>query len=147
MIYFDWVNTFEKLKSSPIDYDLLKELEDKKLDGDDYVLQHLISHIIDTVNTRLNTCFEKFLERIVIGNIDVNILSLELIQLKKEIKFNKKIVNLSIIPNDSRKQFMSTLDNAVNNIYDILRKNLKYVDDDGEFLSVFDQIMVSDVEE
>ena len=147
MIYFDWVNTFEKLKSSPIDYDLLKELEDKKLDGDDYVLQHLITHIIDTVNTRLNTCFEKFLERIVIGNIDVNILSLELIQLKKEIIFNKKIVNLSIIPNDSRERFITTLDNAVNNIYDILRKNLKYVDDDGEFLSVFDQIMVSDVEE
>lgn len=147
MTYFEWVSTFEKLKTAPMDYSLLKQLEDKKINGGQYVLYSLVAHVSDTVNTRLNNRYMELFMKILNDSIDIDTLSLELINYKKEVKFLNKIIELPIIPNDSKEKFRTTLDTALDDIYNALKRNIEYIDVDGQYISTFEKIMNSDMEE
>lgn len=147
MSYFEWVEAFSNLKTSPMDYDYIKKLETKKLDGSEYVEQRLIDHIIETVNVRLNNSYERCVRKALTTNIDINTLSLELVNFRKEKKFVKTIVSLPIMDTKIRDTFMSTIDKKVDAMCIDLRKSIEYIDYNGEYVSTFDKIMVSDVEE
>ena len=147
MSYYEWVEAFSNLKTAPMDYDYLKKLETKKLYGSDYVLQRLVDHVIDTVNVRLNNSYEKCLRKVLIANVDINILSLELVNFKKEKFFVKAIVSLPIMNPRIRDTFLSTIDKKIDSMCNDLRKSLEYIDYDGEYISTFDKIMISDTEE
>ena len=134
------------LKTSPMDENLIKDLETKKLDGNDYVLSRFIDHVIKTVNARLNNCFYTCVDRILKSNNDINMISMDLINLKKEKNFVLKIVSLPIFEGELSNTFISVINSNFNEIYDILRKNIEYIDIDGECISTFEKIMSSNME-
>lgn len=147
MSYFQWVEYFENLKTAPMDDELLKKIESKTLDGGEYVVSRFTHHIIDTVNTRINNSYNACVDRMYISNIDVNTLSMDLINLKKEKRFAKKIVNLPVFVDSLRQTFLNTIDNTFNDISLALRKNIEYIDVDGEYINTFEKIMLSSMEE
>ena len=147
MSYYDWVKTFEILKTSPMDENLIKNLEDKTLDGNDYVLDRFINHAITTINTRLNNSCFNCIDRIISSHIDINTLSIDLINIKKEKQYVLKIVNLPVFSKEVSDVFRKAIDETFNDIYNIVKRNVEYIDIDGKYISTFEKIMLSDMEE
>lgn len=146
--YFEWVDMIEKLKDAPMDDNLLKQLDDKKLDGTKYTLHKLVIHIFGTARTRINNGFQKFIDKLLVGQIsNIDILSLELVNLKKEFGFSRKIINLSIISDEEKKKCKENLDGFIKGICDMLEKVMVRADISGGYISVYNKIMVSDMEE
>ena len=63
---------------------------------------------------------------------DLNSLSLEVINIKKEIAFAKKIINLPSIPEENKKKFKETLQRFADEINEALEKSLTGFDTTGE---------------
>lgn len=147
MSYYDWVKTFEMLKTSPMDDNIIKNLENKNLDGNAYVLEKFINHVINTINTRLNNSYFSCIDRILSSNIDIDTLSLDLINIKKEKKFVIKIVNLPIFAGELSDTFKNVINQRFEEIYNIIRKNIEYIDNDGSYSSTFNKIMSTSMEE
>lgn len=147
MTYFEWVEYFQKLKESPMDDSLLENVVGKKLDGGEYVLNRYIDHVIQVVNTRLNNSFNYCLDKMYTSDMDINMLSLNLINFKKEKVYLNKIVDLPVIGEEIKETFVNTIDNVFNDMCNILRRNIEYIDVNGECSSVFNKIMIGSVEE
>ena len=147
MTYFEWVEYFHMLQTSPMDYSLLERAENKKLLGGEYVLSKLVNHVINTIKVRITKIYSTFLNRIYKNNNDINTISLDLINFKKEKKFIEKIVNLSIFDEELKNIFINSINNLFNDMSNILKGSVTYVDNDGELTSVFEKIMLSSVEE
>lgn len=147
MTYFEWVEYFHMLQTSPMDYSLLEKAENKKLLGGEYVLSKLVNHVINTIKVRLTKSYSTCLNRIYKSNNDINTISLDLINFKKEKKFIEKIVNLSIFDEELKNIFINSINNLFNDMSNILKGSVTYVDNDGELTSVFEKIMLSSVEE
>lgn len=47
MSYYDWVNTIESLKTLPRDEEIIKNLKNKEIEDNKYVLARLIVHIYE----------------------------------------------------------------------------------------------------
>lgn len=141
MTYFEWVNNLVILKNSPMDYELLKKLENSKFDGSQYTYYRLTKHINDTISDRLNKAFDGIINGVSNFNISIDDLSLELIRYRDEVKFINKILGLSVIPKDSLEIIKTDLNKALNDIYKYIRDSVEYIDVDGEYISTFDKIM------
>lgn len=147
MTYFEWISILEKLKTSPMDYDLLNSLKDKKLNGDQYIHFHFLTHVFKTIINRLDLASENIMKLLYSREFTVDTFSLELIRYKKELKFIDEILNIPIITNEDKNSMMTNLENIINNIYDILERNVEKIDTDGHYVSAFNKIMNSSLEE
>ena len=147
MSYYDWVKTFEMLKTSPMDEKIIDNLQNKKLGGNDYVFNRFVDHVIKTINARLNTSYYRCIDQILSSNSDIDSISIDLINLKKEKKFVLKIVNLPIFHEEVRDTFVRVINQNFDEIYTVLRKYIEYRDIDGEYISVFEKIMSSNMED
>ena len=83
MTYYEWINSFEILKSGPRDEVLLEKLYNSSIELDGNMLYRFIKHVNNLVRTRLKNALEGTLHKISSDN-DVNSLSLEIINIKKE---------------------------------------------------------------
>lgn len=146
MTYYEWVDTLKKIKVSPMDYNILDGLKDKVLSGEQYVYNRFISHVINTVVDRLDLAYKNLLNVITV-DIDLDNLSLEIINYKKELKFIDKILDLPVIKKEDKVVMKTNIDKTISDIYDILRNNIEFIDIDGHYISVFEKIMNSDMEE
>lgn len=147
MTYFEWVEYFYMLQTSPMDYSLLEQIENKNLFGGEYVLNKLVIHVVNTIKTRLTQSYRNCLNIIYTKNIDINTISLEIINFKKEKKFTEKMVNLSIFEEELKNVFTNSINNIFNNMRKNLKESIEIVDNNGELTSIFEKIISSNMEE
>jgi hypothetical protein len=146
MTYFEWVSILQNIKSSPMDYDMLDKLYDGVLEGGEFVYSHFISHVINTVVDRLDNAYENLIGAIN-SDIDLETLSLEIIKYKKELKFIGNVLDMPVIREEDRIVMKTNIDKTISDIYENLRNNIEYIDIDGHYVSTFEKIMNSDVED
>lgn len=147
MTYYEWVEYFNMLETAPMDEKLLDSLTNKKLYGNDYVIQCITAHVINTVKARLNNSYYTCLDNIYINRNDITALEIDLINFKKEKAFSKKIVNLSMFVPELKDEFINSINDIYNDMCNILRNNIEYIDPNGEFTSVFDKTISRNMEE
>lgn len=147
MTYYEWVEYFYMLQTSPMDYSLLEKIETKSLSGGEYVLSKLVNHVINTIKTRLTKSYSICLNTIYTNSRDINTISLDLINFKKEKTFIQKIVTLPIFDEELKNVFTNSINSLFNDMSSILKGSIKYVDNNGELTSVFEKIMLSNMEE
>ena len=136
MTYYEWVTVFDELKSGPRNEALLNNLYKKSIDLEGNILYRFIIHINDLVRTRLKNSLDSILYKIQSIYQDTNALSLEIINIKKELAFAKKITNLPVIPNENKNKFRETLQNFANEINDTLMASVNGIDTTGEVTSM-----------
>ena len=146
MSYYEWVSNLKMLQTSPMDDNIIKNLENKKNYQNDYIRVKLFKHVLNTVNTRLNNAGYDRLERIFSSAYNIDTLSLDFINLKKEHKFVLKISQLSAFDQETQMVLIDSIERRYNDICDMLRKNIKYVDTDGSCIVTFEKIMSSNME-
>jgi len=132
MTYFEWIEILENLKTSPRDDNLITNLYSQKIELVGNILYRFIIHVNDTVRTRLKNSLDSILLKINTIYKDTNALSLEVINIKKELLFCKKLMNLPVIPEENRNKFMETLQNFANEINEALEISVTGLDNTGE---------------
>lgn len=146
MSYYDWVKNFNVLKTSPMDENLIKKLEDKTMYKNDYIINKFFGHVLDTINIRLNNICYRCIDQMLLNKTDVDILSLDFINLKKEKNYVLKIANLPIFEQELKDILIDTINNRYTDICEVIRKNIVYIDYDGSYIATFEKIISSDME-
>ena len=136
MTYFDWVLNLEQLKIGPRDEVILEKLYNNTIDLTGNILYCFIRHINDVTRTRLKNALEGTLFKISSIYTDNNALSLEIINIKKELSFAKKITNLPVIPLENKKNFNETLQKFADEINESLETSVIGIDNTGEALTM-----------
>ena len=131
MTYYEWITNLEKLKTGPRDEALLIILYNSKIDLVGNILYRFIKHINDVVRTRLKDTLDGILLKMNTIYNDTNAISLEVINIKKELAFSKKIINLPVIPEENKKKFRETLQNFANEINEALEMSVTGLDTTG----------------
>lgn len=147
MTYFEWIEILENLKTSPRDENLINNLYNQKIDLIGNILYRFIVHVNDTVRTRLKTSLDGILSKMNTIYNDTNALSLEVINIKKELLFCKKIMNLPVIPEENRNKFMQTLQNFANEINEVLENSVTGLDSTGEAIMMIKNSKVNVLED
>ncbi|MBQ7137042.1 MAG: hypothetical protein IJO43_03615 [Bacilli bacterium] len=132
MTYYDWVESLEQLKTGPRNDSLLDTLYNNNIELVGNILYRFIIHINDVIRTRLKNALDGILLKMSTIYNDLNSLSLEVINIKKEIAFAKKIINLPSIPEENKKKFKETLQRFADEINEALEKSLTGFDTTGE---------------
>lgn len=146
MSYYDWVKNFNVLKTSPMDENIIKKLEDKIMYKNDYIINKFFGHVLDTINIRLNNICYRCIDQMLLNKTDVDTLSLDFINLKKEKNYVLKIANLPIFEQELKDILIDTINNRYTDICEVIRKNIVYIDYDGSYITAFEKIISSDME-
>lgn len=147
MTYYEWINNLEKLKTGPRDEVLLDTLYNSKIDLVGNILYRFIRHINDVVRTRLKTSLDGILLKMNTIYNDTNALSLEVINIKKELAFSKKIINLPVIPDENKNKFRETLQKFANEINEALESSVTGIDTTGEALMMIKNSKINVLED
>ena len=147
MTYYEWITAFDELKSGPRNEELLNNLYKKTINLEGNILYRFIIHINDLVRTRLKNSLDSILYKIKSIYQDTNALSLEIINIKKELSFAKKITNLPVIPNENKNKFRETLQSFANEINDTLMASVNGIDTTGEVISMIKNSKINVLED
>ena len=147
MTYFEWVEILENLKTSTRDDNLINNLYSQKIDLVGNILYRFIIHVNDTVRTRLKNSLDSILLKMNTIYNDINSLSLEVINIKKELMFCKKLMNLPVIPEENRNKFMETLQNFANEINEALEVSVTGLDTTGEAIMMIKNSKINVLED
>ena len=91
--YFEWMKFLEYIKDKPRNDLYIETLNKGTIDADNTLLIKLAGEVEKIISYRMNKELNSFTEYLK-TQIDYNGLSLELIKLRKELVFDKKLSNL-----------------------------------------------------
>jgi len=80
--------------------------------------------MINTIKTRENKAFDKFLAIITNNLIDFSSFSLEVINLKSELNYIEKFVSSKVIPEECRKDIREVYENIINSYNNFIEELL-----------------------
>ena len=128
--YFEWTKILEYIKDKPRNDLYLDTLNKGTLDADQGLLIRLSQEVENLINYRLKKELNSFMEYIK-NKIDYNGLSLELIKLKKELIYDKKLSNINIFTSDIKSKLTETLQKQADSIQNVLMERTKNIDRTG----------------
>lgn len=128
--YFEWTKILEYIKDKPRNDLYLETLNKGTLDADQSLLVRLSQEVENLINYRLKKELNSFMEYIK-NKIDYNGLSLELIKLKKELIYDKKLSNINIFTSDIKTRLTETLQKQADSIQNVLMERTKNIDRTG----------------
>lgn len=128
--YFEWTKILEYIKDKPRNDLYLETLNKGTLDADQSLLIRLSQEVENLINYRLKKELNSFMEYLK-NKIDYNGLSLELIKLKKELIYDKKLSNVNIFSNDIKIRLTETLQKQADSIQNVLIERTKNIDRTG----------------
>jgi len=147
MTYYEWIDTFDQLKDGPRNDNVVDNLYKEKINLDGNILYRFIIHINDLIRTRLKNSLESILTKIASIYKDTNLLSIEILNIKKELIFAKKIINLPVIPEENKNMFKKTLQNFANEIQETLEMSANNIDNTGTTLTLIKNSKINFLED
>ncbi len=128
--YFEWVKFFEYIKDKPRNDLYIETLNKGRMDADTNLLLKLASEIESIISYRMQKELTSFTEYLRSG-MDYNGLSLELIKLKKELVFDKKLANIKIFNDNIKLGLTNKVQKEADTIQNVLLDKTKNIDRSG----------------
>ena len=128
--YFEWVNFLEYIKDKPRNDLYIDTLNKGRMDADTNLLLKLASEIENIISYRMQKELTSFTEYLKSG-MDYNGLSLELIKLKKELVFDKKLANIKIFNDNIKLGLTNKVQKEADTIQNVLLDKTKNIDRSG----------------
>lgn len=147
MTYYEWINNFDILKNGPRNEELLDKLYKNTIELEGNILYRFIIHINDLIRTRLKKSLDSILFKIKTIYHDSNALSLEIINIKKELAFAKKIINLPVIPEENKIKFKETLQKFADEINDTISSSVNGIDTTGAVITMIKNSKINILED
>ena len=119
-IYADWVKVFELLKSCEDDENVLTLMQEGTTVWQSGVAERFLKRLVDTVNFRLNRATDNFQKA---HQTDENEIIQSLMQLRRELQFILKVVDINTIPVKEKTELRNMIINQSNSIQESLEKS------------------------
>lgn len=131
MTYEEWLRIIEDLKNNNTNYEKLEEL--KKAEININFNELLVPKLENLITTRFENAINKIISNLENIFTDVNYLDLVLVNFKKEIKFINELISLKQLPDSKKIDLFSSIKEGTDNIYQILEKEARQIDEIGIF--------------
>ena len=119
-IYADWIKVFDVLKSGEDDETILPLIQEGEIVWQSGVAERFLRKLVDTINFRLNKATDAFQRS---HQTDENEIVQSLTQLRRELKFMLKVVDINIIPVKEKMELRNMIINQSNSIQESLEKS------------------------
>ena len=119
-IYADWIKVFNTLKSGENDETILPLMQEGEIVWQSGVAERFLRKLVDTVNFRLNKAIDNFQKS---RQSDENEIVQSLMQLRRELQFMLKVVDINIIPVKEKMELRNMIINQSNSIQESLEKS------------------------
>ena len=111
--YSEWVSVLTMLKNKTDDEEVLSAMQRGSLEWQAGVADRFTVKLVDAVNARMNTATDKFQTDISRSNGQEGAIVQAILQLRKEMAFLVKVMDLPVIPEKSRAEYRNlVLDQA-----------------------------------
>ena len=119
-IYADWVKVFDILKSGEDDEAILSLIQEGEIVWQSGVAERFLRKLVDTINFRLNKATDNFQKA---HQTDENEIIQSLMQLRRELQFMLKVVDINAIPVKEKTELRNMIINQSNSIQESLEKS------------------------
>ena len=119
-IYADWIKVFDVLKSGEDDEAILPLMQEGEIVWQSGVAERFLRKLVDTVNFRLNKAIDSFQKS---RQSDENEIVQSLMQLRRELQFILKAVDINTIPVKEKTELRNMIINQSNSIQESLEKS------------------------
>ena len=119
-IYADWVKVFDILKSGEDDEAILSLMKEGTIVWQSGVAERFLRKLVDTVNFRLDKAIDNFQKS---HRSDENEIIQSLMQLRRELQFMLKVVDINAIPVKEKTELRNMIINQSNSIQESLEKS------------------------
>ena len=119
-IYADWVKVFDILKSGEDDEAILSLMKEGTIVWQSGVAERFLKRLVDTVNFRLNRATDNFQKA---HQTDENEIIQSLMQLRRELQFILKVVDINTVPVKEKTELRNMIINQSNSIQESLEKS------------------------
>ena len=119
-IYADWIKVFDILKSGEDDEAILPLMQEGEIIWQSGVAERFLRKLVDTVNFRLNKAIDSFQKS---RQSDENEIVQSLMQLRRELQFMLKVVDINVIPVKEKMELRNMIINQSNSIQESLEKS------------------------
>ena len=119
-IYADWVKVFNILKSGEDDENILALMQEGIVVWQSGVAERFLKRLVEAVNFRLNKATDNFQKS---RQTDENEIIQSLMQLRRELQFILKAVDINTIPAKEKTELRNMIINQSNSIQESLEKS------------------------
>ena len=119
-IYADWIKVFNVLKSGEDDEAILPLMQEGEIVWQSGVAERFLRKLVDTINFRLNKATDAFQRS---HQTDENEIVQSLMQLRRELQFMLKVVDINAIPVKEKTELHNMIINQSNSIQESLEKS------------------------
>ena len=119
-IYADWVKVFDILKSGEDDENILALMQEGIVVWQSGVAERFLKRLVEAVNFRLNKATDNFQKA---HQTDENEIIQSLMQLRRELQFILKAVDINTIPVKEKTELRNMIINQSNSIQESLEKS------------------------
>ena len=119
-IYADWIKVFDILKSGEDDEVILPLMQEGEIVWQSGVAERFLRKLVDTVNFRLNKAIDSFQKS---RQSDENEIVQSLMQLRRELQFMLRVVDINAIPVKEKTELRNMIINQSNSIQESLEKS------------------------
>ena len=119
-IYADWIKVFNVLKSGEDDETILPLIQEGEIVWQSGVAERFLRKLVDTINFRLNKATDAFQRS---HQTDENEIVQSLMQLRRELQFMLKVVDINAIPVKEKTELRNMIINQSNSIQESLEKS------------------------
>ena len=119
-IYADWIKVFNTLKSGENDETILPLMQEGEIVWQSGVAERFLRKLVDTVNFRLNKAIDNFQKS---RQSDENEIVQSLMQLRRELQFMLKVVDINVIPVKEKMELRNMIINQSTSIQESLEKS------------------------
>ena len=119
-IYADWIKVFNVLKSGEDDEVILPLMQEGEIVWQSGVAERFLRKLVDTVNFRLDKAIDNFQKS---HRSDENEIIQSLMQLRRELQFMLKVVDINAVPVKEKTELRNMIINQSNSIQESLEKS------------------------
>lgn len=133
--YSDWAYVLDMFKEKENDTEVLEAMKNGTLEWQSGVAERFAARLIDAVNHRMNLATDKFQKDMTRARGSEGAIIQALLTLRKELAFLTKALDLPVIPQNDRKQYVQLILKQADEIQKSLEDSAKQ-DRSGKLSSI-----------
>ena len=144
--YYEWIQAIDYIKDKPQNDLYIETLRKGTLETDNLIINKIGRELASVIQYRTEKTISSFMEYLKSG-VDYNGLSLEIIKVRKEFNYSKKLVYLKIFPRDLSDKIAAVIQDNADKLQEILVEKTKNADRSGILNSLIKQNPINRLEE
>jgi hypothetical protein len=143
MTYYEWINYFYTLRKAPISDEAINIINNSNLNYKGNIKVRFLNQIVKLINIRLNNALDNFLHKTKTLIQDKNNLSIEINDLKNEVKFAKKLASIKYFEEDTKNKLINNITNFGNEMTQSI-KDCYFNCNNNEILMIINNVNIND---